>query len=215
MGGRVGLFSTLVARLATCSGFMKDKGVRSAQTLSSDDLARIPARVAWWGPVSYQHLPIHDFPCAWFFGILGPVSYQHCPIYDFPCVCLILRRLWACLVFTANVFLSMIFEKEISLRLILRRIGACFIPTSFPCAWFCGILGLLPVSIFLSTIFLATGILALLCISIWALVCILSLTLVCIFVQHRPCIYSLPLNVFLFRMILYFLFGTGLYFCSA
>ena len=85
MGGRVGLFSTLVARLATCSGFMKDKGVRSAQTLSSDDLARIPARVAWWGPVSYQHLPIHDFPCAWFFGILGPVSYQHRPIYDFPC----------------------------------------------------------------------------------------------------------------------------------
>ena len=85
MGGRVGLFSTLVARLATCSGFMKDKGVRSAQTLSSDDLARIPVRVAWWGPVSYQHRPIHDFPCAWFFGILGPVSYQHRPIYDFPC----------------------------------------------------------------------------------------------------------------------------------
>ena len=85
MGGRVGLFSTLVARLATCSGFMKDKGVRSAQTLSSDDLARIPARVAWWGPVSYQHRPIYDFPCgAWFCGIFGPASCQHL-IHDFPC----------------------------------------------------------------------------------------------------------------------------------
>ena len=118
--------------------------------------------------------------------------------------------------FPANIFLSMIFEKEISLRLILRNLGACFIPTSFPCAQFCGTLGLFPANIFLSTIFLAldfaaswslfpaniflaTGILALLCISIWALVCISSLALVCIFVQHR----------------LVFIPWLWMYFCSA
>ena len=198
MGGRVGLFSTLVARIATCSGFMKDKGVRSAQTLSSDDLARIPARVAWWGPVSYQHLPVHDFPCAWFFGILGPVSNsivlstiflvcawfcgvfgpvscQHLPIHDFR------KGNFPTLDFAASwgLFHTNIF----SLCSILRHLGpvSCqHLPIhDFPCAWFCGILE--PVSC-----------------------------------QHFPCNGHLGTPLYFYLGIsLYFILGSGLYFCSA